>query len=113
MIIAHLGDADHDGTEDDWRDHHANQLHEAVAKRFHRGAQVRIDLPKHDADNDPDNDLEPEPRVQRLVVSGCLGGHERASSHTWPPQAQGEAADRVRRVYRRKRERSRRRKSPY
>src|SRR5215813_13107113 len=75
LHVAHLRDADDDGAEDDRRNHHANQLHEAVAKRPHRRAEARVHLPQNDADDDAYDDLKPEAGVQWLLLDGGSSGH--------------------------------------
>jgi hypothetical protein len=75
LHVAHLGDADDHGAEDDGGDHHANQLHEGVAERPHGGAEARVQLPQHHADDDADDDLKPEAGIQRLLSDGGSSGH--------------------------------------
>jgi hypothetical protein len=74
LHVLHAGDADDDGAEDDRRDHHLDQLDEAVAERLHRLAGLRPEMAEDDADDDRGDHLRVERLVERLLGRGLLHG---------------------------------------
>ncbi len=75
LHVLHAGDAGHDGAEDDRRDHHLDELDEAVAERLERRRRVRHEVAEQYADRDGDEDLEIERLVERSGRrGGCLHG---------------------------------------
>ena len=58
LQIAHLGDADSDGAEDDRADHHLDQLDEGVPQRFHLRGEIRNEEAQNNAERYTDDDLE-------------------------------------------------------
>ena len=57
LHVTHLGDADHDGTEDDRREQHLDQLDEAVRQGLQRDGDVGQEIPDEPADDDCYEDL--------------------------------------------------------
>ena len=68
LAVVQARDAEHDRAEDDRRDHHLDELDEAVAERLERRAEVGPVVPDGDAEREPDEDLE----VQRPIELGKL-----------------------------------------
>ena len=77
LQVFHAGDAVHDGAEDDRRDQHLDQLDEAVAERLHLLADLRIEMPEQDADDDRGDHLDVEMHAGRPA----RGGRELARRH--------------------------------
>jgi hypothetical protein len=68
LHVAHLRDADDDRAEDDRRDHHANQLDEAVAERPQPGAGLRPQVADGHTHRDADEHLEIQVGIDRRPV---------------------------------------------
>ncbi len=68
LAVVEAGDSEHDRAEDDGRDHHLHELHEAIAERLQRGAELRPVVAHCDAECEPDQYLE----VQRSIELGEL-----------------------------------------
>ena len=58
LEVAHAGDPDHHGGEDDRPDDHLDQAHEGVTERFELRAEPGPDVPDGPADEDADQDLD-------------------------------------------------------
>ena len=68
LHVAHLGDADHDRGEDDRRDHHLDQLDEAVARAASSWSpRRRVEVAEGHADGDGDEHLKVQVRVEGPV----------------------------------------------
>ena len=76
LHVFHAGDANHDRAENDRRNHHLDQLDEAVAQWSHFDAPVGLEISEQHANHDGNDDLE----VQRLVQRFLLLRHRVASS---------------------------------
>ncbi len=87
LQVAHAGDAVHHGAEDHRRDHHLDQRDEAVAERFERLAEIRIEMPDRDADHDRDQHLDVEHRVPGAMVRIFLRANRRRG-HVASPSRQ-------------------------
>ncbi len=71
--VADLGDADHDGGEDDRRDDDADRLDEGVAQRLQRAREVGIEVAERGADRDGGDHLQVEVAVERRCADPCCG----------------------------------------
>ena len=58
LEVAHAGEADDHGGEDDRADQHLDQAHERVTQRFELLAEPGPDVPDESADDDADQDLD-------------------------------------------------------
>ena len=78
LHVAHLADPDDNGREDDGRNHHLDQLDEAVAERLHGGAPRRPEVPDHHPSRDGEQHLHGQASVRaRLVRSrSCRWRHD-------------------------------------
>ena len=70
LHVLHAGNTDHDRAENDRRDHHLDQLDEAVAERSHFGSPLGPEISEEYANHDGDDDLEVQRAVQRLALLG-------------------------------------------
>src|SRR5437764_1167527 len=71
--VAHSRDARHDDAEHDGRDHHAEQLDEAVAEWLQRHCHARPRRAHDDRGDDRNDHLVVQLRVERLGPAGGLG----------------------------------------
>ena len=65
--VAHAGDTDDDGGEDDGRQRHADQFDEAVAEGLQGDGGMGKEHADHDAQGDARHDLQPERAEERGV----------------------------------------------
>ncbi len=66
LHVADAGDAHDHREEDDGRDHHPDQLNEAIAQRLHRFGSVREEQAQQHAQNDPQDDAKIERFIEPL-----------------------------------------------
>ena len=64
---AHVGNADNDGREHNWRDHHFDELDEAVAQRFHGRCPFGRHESKQHSERDPGQYLEVQAGKQQFA----------------------------------------------
>jgi len=70
LHVAHLGDTDHHGGEDDRGDHHFDQLDEGVAQGFHGGPGLGVEGAEGDTQNDGEQHLNIQALVEGFVGHG-------------------------------------------
>ena len=64
--VFHAGDTGHDRTENDGGNNHFDQFDETVTERFHRSADIRVEITQQDADDDRTDHLEVENFIDRF-----------------------------------------------
>ena len=72
----HAGDAGHHGAEDHRCDDHLDQFDEAIAQRFHLGAEVRVEMAKQDTQRDRRQYLKIEALKDRCFHMNILWGED-------------------------------------